>query len=271
MTTKTLDLNALFPTFESTYAHARRMGADRPLAQRFGLADVLGEIETEIATRIDAVKAEAEKAAADARVEWASGLAAERARTSALLATTRSSSTPVPAVLGPVSDTVTSFPRYRAEGRGVRDLATGELAPFPPEVAPDNAQRLNAGTLRRSEVPIWRTVAEQKARAASTFAESARHLASVSSVPSSTITADRLRGSSIESPRFTATTDRRGNAVVRDRLTGQHAPFLFAGLAHEAARAFNRGDRSPSVFAWRAPLPAYPVPMTRSARPFPFL
>jgi len=51
-TSKTFSLSAHAETFASTYAHARRTGADRPLAQRFGLADVLGEVETITADRV---------------------------------------------------------------------------------------------------------------------------------------------------------------------------------------------------------------------------
>jgi len=86
MTTKTLDLVELLKTFSSTYDHARRMGAARPLAHKFGLADVLGEIETEITKRVDAVKAEAAREAARVRVDHAAALATERARVRALQA-----------------------------------------------------------------------------------------------------------------------------------------------------------------------------------------
>jgi len=112
-TTKTLDLAAHFATFSSTYDHARRMGADRPLSQRFALADVLGEIEKVIEERVtSAVAAEkrrGEREAASASLRHASELA--RARMA-----------PISARFG--------LHRSGPYGYGVRDQLAGKLAPF---------------------------------------------------------------------------------------------------------------------------------------------
>lgn len=165
MTTKTLDLSELMTTFGSTYDHARRMGADRPLSHRFALADVLGEIEVEIAKRVDAVKAESEKALADLRVEHASAIATERARTSAaqaaaMLPPERLRTSTITA--DRLRDLpITSSPRYTAtrdvnENVVVLDRVTGKHAIFLVlRNAELTAHGLNRGTRDPREI-AWR-------------------------------------------------------------------------------------------------------------------
>ena len=132
-TTKTLDLAAHAATFSSTYEHARRMGADRPLSHRFALADVLGKIEKEIAKRVsDAVAREKLDAAATARrvsIRHAQEVVAARARTA------------------PTSE---RFVLHRGPfDYAVRDQLTGQLAPFSHLGAAEGALRqLLSGTAR---------------------------------------------------------------------------------------------------------------------------
>ena len=138
-TTKTLDLAAHFATFSSTYDHARRMGADRPLSQRFALADVLGEIEKVIEARVaDAVASERRAAARreeTIRLRHASEIAGAR--------------------LTYGTPSVLTGDRFVVDGTRIRDRLTGQLAPF--GYAPSArlyASRLNEGTLRRESL-MW--------------------------------------------------------------------------------------------------------------------
>lgn len=131
-TTKTLDLTTHAATFSSTYEHARRMGADRPLSHRFALADVLGEIEKVIESRIaDVVAAERRRASREAetvRLRHSSELALARAR---------------------MAPTSARFVLHRGGpyGYAVRDQVTGKLAPYGALAPAERAVRdLNAGT-----------------------------------------------------------------------------------------------------------------------------
>lgn len=131
-TTKTLDLTTHAATFASTYDHARRMGADRPLSHRFALADVLGEIEKVIESRIaDVVASERRRASREAetvRLRHASELDAARRTT--------------------VARSALPGGRYVADGTSVRDRLTGRRAPFGYEPsALLYAARLNNGTV----------------------------------------------------------------------------------------------------------------------------
>lgn len=145
-TTKTLDLATHAATFSSTYDHARRMGADRPLSHRFALADVLGEIETVIEKRVaDAV--DREKRVAETRAR------AARVRHEAEIERLRRISTAVGTTF---RESAASSSRYVAEGGGIRDTVTGAVAPFGvASAARTYADRLNRGVTLRSELG-WR-------------------------------------------------------------------------------------------------------------------
>jgi hypothetical protein len=130
-TTKTLDLTAHAATFSSTYDHARRMGADRPLSHRFALADVLGEIEKVIEKRVaDVVASERRRASREAetvRLRHASELTLARAR---------------------MAPTSARFVLHLGGpyGFAVREQVTGKLAPFGTRDAAERAVRnLNTG------------------------------------------------------------------------------------------------------------------------------
>lgn len=128
-TTKTLDLAAHFATFSSTYDHARRMGADRPLSHRFALADVLGEIEKlieeRVKTAVDAEQARASREAAAERLRRATEYASVRRR-------------PSPYYVGP---------RFIVSGVFVLDRERGSRARFGyGQTAHRVAESLNRGT-----------------------------------------------------------------------------------------------------------------------------
>lgn len=152
MTTKTLDLNAHAKTFADTYAHARRTGADRPLAHRFGLSDVLGEIEEIIADRVA-------KAVAAVTTEHASAIATLKREHAEELAKLRPTIT---ATTISADRIVGTLPRYTVgtvSSRGViRDRVTGEVADFGrlagSEFLRRTADRLNLGTSEKRHL-MW--------------------------------------------------------------------------------------------------------------------
>lgn len=139
-TTKTLDLTAHAATFSSTYDHARRMGADRPLSHRFALADVLGEIEKVIEKRVaDVVASERRRAAREAetvRLRHASELTLARAR---------------------MAPTSARYVLHRGGpyGYSVRDQVTGKLAPFSTLGNAESALRQLLGGMTRPEHFGW--------------------------------------------------------------------------------------------------------------------
>lgn len=156
MAPKTLDLNAHAKTFADTYAHARRTGADRPLAHRFGLADVLGEIEEIIAKRVEtAVAAAKSEAATELRT-----VRAEHAEELAKLAPRITTSTIT-------ADRIVGTMRrydvtYVGRSTVIRDRVTGRVADFGAVThtyVAEQARRLNSGDLSAS-VLIWDANAE---------------------------------------------------------------------------------------------------------------
>lgn len=153
MAPKTLDLNAHAKTFADTYAHARRTGADRPLAHRFGLADVLGEIEEIIAKRVETAVAAAKSEAASATAK----LKREHAEELAKLSVGRIVGRTVTA------DRITTG-RYLAIGGDVHDTFVGDRAPFGSAVfARRVADELNRGTRRKASL-FWTTTSRQTRR-----------------------------------------------------------------------------------------------------------
>jgi hypothetical protein len=156
MAPKTLDLNAHAKTFADTYAHARRTGADRPLAHRFGLADVLGEIEEIIVDRVTKAVAAVTSEHADAIAK----LKREHAEELAKLAPRITAST---ITADRIVGTVRRYDvTYVGRSVVIRDRVLGRVADFGAVThtyVAQQARRLNTGDLSASAL-IWDTSTE---------------------------------------------------------------------------------------------------------------